>query len=75
MVFFHSQAIAVLNHAGICTSYHTTWAYLRQLTTEAQYLDVVRDGHWQWVYDNINMYQRIRHERQGSLNHLVTSQL
>ncbi len=35
------------------------------LTAEARYLGIVREGHWQWVYDNINMYQRVRHEREG----------
>lgn len=35
---------------------------------EARYLDTVREGHWQWVYDNINMHQKVRHEREGSYN-------
>ncbi len=59
------QAMEVLNYTGVCMSYHATWGYLRQLTTEAQYVDVVKEGHWQWVYDNINLHQRVRHEREG----------
>ncbi len=48
-------------------SYLATWGYLRHLTTEAQYLSIVKEGHWQWVYDNINMHQKIRHEREGKV--------
>ena len=55
----------MLNHAGISLSYTVTWDYLRQLTTEARYLECVRDGHWQWVYDNVNIRQAVRHEREG----------
>jgi len=46
-------AIAVLNHAGVCMSY------------KARYLEVVREGHWIWVYDNVNIHQNVRHEREG----------
>ena len=38
---------------------------LRLLTTQSQYADVVRSGHWMWVYDNLNIHQRVRHERTG----------
>ena len=57
--------MAVLNHAGISLSYTVTWDYLRQLTTQARYLECVRDGHWQWVYDNVNIRQAVRHEQEG----------
>ena len=59
------QAITVLNHAGICVSYQTAWKYLEQLTTEAHYQEVIQSGHWQWVFDNLNMHQPVRHEREG----------
>ena len=36
-------------------------------TTEAQYLEVVRGGHWMWVYDNVNIHQKVRHEREGKV--------
>ena len=48
-----------------CVSYATAWKYLRQLTSEAMYLDHIREGHWMWAYDNLNIYQRVRHERYG----------
>ena len=60
------QAITVLNHAGVCVSYQTAWKYVQQLTTEARYQEAVHSGHWQWVFDNVNMHQRVRHEREGS---------
>ena len=60
-----SQAITVLNNAGVCMSYRMSWEYLRKLTTEAEYLQVVRCGHWLWVYDNVNLHQKVRHEREG----------
>ena len=69
---YNVQAIAVLNHIGVCTSHTMAWKYLRQLTTEARYLETIRSGHWIWVYDNLNLHQRIRHEREvhaiGCLN-------
>ena len=60
------QAINVLNHAGVCVSYQTAWKYVQQLTTEARYQEAVHSGHWQWVFDNVNMHQRVRHEREGT---------
>ena len=54
-----------MNHYGACVSYTTAWKYLKQLTQEARYLEVVREGHWQWVYDNLNYLLSIRHEREG----------
>ena len=53
---------------GVCTSYTTAWKYLRNLTTEARYLDMIRSGHWIWVYDNLNLQQHIRHEREGTVS-------
>ncbi len=57
--------ITVLNHAGVCVSYTTTWKFLKQLTIEARYLDIVRGGHWMWAYDNLNFNHRVRHQRDG----------
>ena len=68
--YFH-QAITVLNHAGVCVSYQTAWKYLQQLTTEARYHEIVQSGHWQWVFDNLNMNQRVRHEREGTTTHIL----
>ena len=50
-------------------SYTATWNYLRQLTSQARYTDIVKSGHWIWVYDNLNMHQRVRHEREGTLTY------
>ena len=52
-------------------SYQGTWQYLKQLTAEAEYLKVVRTGHWLWVYDNINVHQKVRHEREGRSIHFM----
>ena len=46
-------------------SYTSIWSYLLKLTTDAQYTEQVKDGHWIWVYDNLNLHQAIRHEREG----------
>ena len=54
---------------GVCVSYMTAWKYLRQLTQEARYLDTVREGHWLWVYDNLNLLRSVRHEREGTTMH------
>ena len=42
--------------------------YLRRQTDEAQYLDIVQQGHWIWAYDNINIHTQARHEHQGLFN-------
>lgn len=61
----HGQALTTLSHAGVCVSYSTAWRYLRQLITESRCEEMIRTGHWQWVYDNVNIHQRVRHEREG----------
>ena len=52
-------------------SYDRTWDYLQRLTNEAQYLKIVKQGHWMWAYDNINIHMRARHERQGLFNFIA----
>ena len=65
-MYIHAlQVITVLNHTGICVSYWSAWNYLRKLTTEAMYTNAIRTDHWLWVYDNLNMHERVRHEREG----------
>ena len=39
------QVITVLNHAGFCTSYTTAWKYLKHLTQESKYLEIIREGY------------------------------
>lgn len=56
----------MLNHAGVSVSYQTAWKYLRQVTAEARYQEIICSGHWQWVFDNLNIYQPVRHEREGA---------
>lgn len=48
-------------------SYSSTWTYLLKLTEDAQYAQRVQNGHWMWVYDNLNLHQVVRHEREGIL--------
>ena len=60
------QAITTLNHAGVCSSYTSAWKYLQQLTLEAKYTEEVKTGHRLWVYDNLNLHQGVRHEREGT---------
>ena len=64
-----------MNHYGACVSYTTAWKYLKQLTQEARYLDAVREGHWQWVYDDLNYLLSIWHEREGSYIHSVCKEV
>lgn len=47
-------------------SYTATWDYLRQLTVDAHYLEVVRTGHWLWIYDHLNIHLKVHHEREGN---------
>ena len=43
----------------------TSWNYLLQLTAEAQYDALVRSGFWVWIFDNVNLQEKVRHEREG----------
>ena len=63
--------MTALNHAGICMSYASTWNYLRLLTSQAKYTELVKSGHWIWVYDNLNIHQRVRHERAGDFHCII----
>ena len=29
-------------------------------------MKAIRTGHWLWVYDNVNLHQKVRHEREGT---------
>lgn len=62
------QAITVLNHAGVCVSYTAAWKYLLKLTTDAMYHTALSTGKWFFVYDNVNVHQRVSHEREGIAN-------
>ena len=61
------QVITFLNHMGVCVSYQGAWMYL---TTESKCLEFVQSGHWLWVYDNLNLHQKVRHEREGMLGYM-----
>ena len=63
-----------MNHGGVCASYVCAWKYLRQLTVEARYQELIQTGHWLWNFDNVNLQQRVRHEREGTYTtlHLFT---
>ena len=46
--------------AFVAMSYVQTWAYLRQLSSEARYLEVVKSGKWIWMYDNLDIHKAVR---------------
>ena len=33
--------------------------------SRSRYLEIVREGHWIWAYDNLNVNIRVHHEREG----------
>ncbi len=45
-------------------SYTSTWSHLLKLTETAKYREQVLEGHWLWVYENVNIHQVVRHERE-----------
>lgn len=55
----------MLSHAGVGMSYIATWSYLQKLTQDAEYSKQVMSDHWIWIYDNLNLHQAVRHEREG----------
>ena len=65
----------------VCVSYEGTWHYLRRLTDEAQYLEIVQQGHWMWAYNiNIATYAssswtpRFHQQHHAQLPHSQTEQ-
>ena len=46
-------------------SYTGTRRHLKHLTQEANVLQRVQSGKWVWVYNNLNIHQKVRHECQG----------
>ena len=64
------QVMKIFNHGGLCLSYDATWKHLLKLTEKAQFPVLVREGHWVWMYDNLNFQNKIRHERSGN-NHII----
>ena len=53
-------------------SYQATWQHIRQLTLEAGYTSVVKQGSWIWIYDNLNFNQKVCHERAGKFYFTIT---
>ena len=51
-----SQAMTVLNHAGVCLSYDATWLHMSRLVEQEDYHSQLQQGRWLWVYDNFNMH-------------------
>ena len=41
------------------------WNYLKSVVQQSNFTHQVQQGSWLWMYDNLNIYQRICHERQG----------
>ena len=60
----------MMNHVGVCHSYDATWQCLRHLTAEARFLEIIKQDHWIWIYDNLNFKKSIRHERSGMQVHI-----
>ena len=59
------QGITDLNHLGVSQSYQQVWRRLKNLAND--YKDVqqlMKETHI-WVYDNLNLYKGVRHERSG----------
>ena len=46
-------------------SYVATWRYLTKLAAEATFTEAIKSGRWIWIYDNINLHMKTRHEREG----------
>ena len=42
--------------------------YLRSLTAEAKHTEKIKSGRWVWIYDNLNLHMKIRHEREGMIH-------
>lgn len=41
----------------------------QKLVMDANYTDIIRSGRWLWAYDNLNVRQSVRHEREGINKH------
>ena len=54
-------------HTESCWDLRVLLDCMEILETEAKFLEMVQEGHWLWVYDNFNLHQVVRHEREGWL--------
>ena len=68
ILYVHVGNINLESCWGVCV---LPWKYLQKLAAEAKYLEVIREGYWLCVYDNFNMNQRVRHEREGTCHTIV----
>lgn len=55
----------MLNHAGVCLSYYSTWEHLRKMADESKFLERIQQHQHLFVYDNLNIYTAVHHEREG----------
>ncbi len=59
------QAITDLNHLGVSQSYQQVWRRLKNLANDYQDVQQLTKETHIWVYDNLNLYKGVRHERIG----------
>ena len=57
------EVITHLNRMGICMSYSQTWRRLEDVAADPERLRDVRSKPVLWVYDNLNIYRSLHHER------------
>ena len=61
----NKEVITHLNHMGVCMSYSQAWRRLKSIASDPAGLQQLVDKPLLWVYDNLNIYQRVHHERSG----------
>ena len=57
------EVITHLNRMGLCMSYSQTWRRLEDVAADPERLRDVRSKPVLWVYDNLNIYRSLHHER------------
>eukprot|EP00118_Oscarella_pearsei_P007217 m.34573 g.34573 ORF g.34573 m.34573 type:complete len:252 (+) comp31999_c0_seq2:517-1272(+) len=60
------EAKGHLNHMGVCQSYVQAWRRLTSIACDPRRLQNVIDEPCLWVYDNLNIFKGVRHERKDS---------
>lgn len=60
--YVHVQAIMVLNHAGLVCIIPYCLEVFEALSCRSE---VLGEGHWLWMFDNLNVQQHVCHEGQG----------
>lgn len=61
----NKEVITNMNHMGICLSYKQAWRRLKIIASDQTRVQRLAEKPLMWVYDNLNVFRGVHHERSG----------